>query len=108
MSRRRRCVTVRCAGWWCAKTCVALLPVQRCIRCSIWRAGTSERARRTRLELTREGEITVKQLLTVAVLAAASGACAAAQAPVDYASLEIKTTDLGNGVYILNWQGGDS
>jgi len=41
-------------------------------------------------------------------LAAASGACAAAQAPIDYAALEIKTTDLGNGVYILNWQGGDS
>jgi len=27
---------------------------------------------------------------------------------VDYSKLEIKTTDLGQGVYLLNWQGGDS
>ena len=26
----------------------------------------------------------------------------------DYSNLEIKTTDLGHGVYLLNWQGGDS
>ena len=26
----------------------------------------------------------------------------------DYSKLEIKTTDLGHGVYLLNWQGGDS
>jgi glyoxylase-like metal-dependent hydrolase (beta-lactamase superfamily II) len=28
--------------------------------------------------------------------------------PIDYSKLEIKTTDLGHGVYLLNWQGGDS
>src|SRR5262245_54746782 len=33
---------------------------------------------------------------------------AAAQAPIDYSKLEIKTTDLGHGVYLLGWQGGDS
>ena len=27
---------------------------------------------------------------------------------IDYSRLEIKTTNLGNGVYLLNWQGGDS
>ena len=27
---------------------------------------------------------------------------------VDYSKLQIKTTDLGHGVYLLNWQGGDS
>jgi glyoxylase-like metal-dependent hydrolase (beta-lactamase superfamily II) len=27
---------------------------------------------------------------------------------VDYSKLEITTTDLGRGVYLLNWQGGDS
>jgi glyoxylase-like metal-dependent hydrolase (beta-lactamase superfamily II) len=27
---------------------------------------------------------------------------------VDYSRLEIKTTDLGHGVYLLGWQGGDS
>jgi cyclase len=27
---------------------------------------------------------------------------------IDYSRLEIKTTDLGQGVYLLNWQGGDS
>lgn len=31
-----------------------------------------------------------------------------AQQGIDYSRLEIKTTDLGNGVYLLNWQGGDS
>jgi len=31
-----------------------------------------------------------------------------AQQQIDYSKLQIKTTDLGNGVYILNWQGGDS
>jgi glyoxylase-like metal-dependent hydrolase (beta-lactamase superfamily II) len=33
---------------------------------------------------------------------------AGAQAPIDYSKLEIKTTDLGHGVYLLGWQGGDS
>ena len=33
---------------------------------------------------------------------------AAAQPRIDYSKLEIKTTDLGSGVYLLNWQGGDS
>lgn len=32
----------------------------------------------------------------------------AAQPRIDYSTLEIKTTDLGNGVYLLGWQGGDS
>ena len=27
---------------------------------------------------------------------------------IDYSKLEIKTADLGHGVYLLNWQGGDS
>lgn len=33
---------------------------------------------------------------------------APAQQAVDYAKLEIRTTDLGHGLYLLNWQGGDS
>ena len=33
---------------------------------------------------------------------------AAAQQGIDYSTLQIKTTDLGNGVYLLGWQGGDS
>jgi cyclase len=33
---------------------------------------------------------------------------AAAQQGIDYSKLQIKTTDLGNGVYLLGWQGGDS
>jgi cyclase len=41
-------------------------------------------------------------------LAAMAGSSFAAQAPIDYALLEIKTTDLGHGVYLLNWRGGDS
>jgi glyoxylase-like metal-dependent hydrolase (beta-lactamase superfamily II) len=31
-----------------------------------------------------------------------------AQAQIDYSKLEIKTTDLGHGVYFLSWRGGDS
>ncbi len=34
-----------------------------------------------------------------------AGLCAAA---IDFAKLEITTTDLGHGVYLLNWKGGDS
>jgi glyoxylase-like metal-dependent hydrolase (beta-lactamase superfamily II) len=43
--------------------------------------------------------------------AAASSAllCSPAAAQgIDYSRLEIETTDLGHGVYLLNWQGGDS
>jgi len=32
----------------------------------------------------------------------------AAAQQIDYSKLEIKTTDLGHGVYLLGWQGGDS
>jgi glyoxylase-like metal-dependent hydrolase (beta-lactamase superfamily II) len=42
-----------------------------------------------------------------ATLGALSCSPALAQG-VDYSRLEIKTTDLGQGVYLLNWQGGDS
>jgi glyoxylase-like metal-dependent hydrolase (beta-lactamase superfamily II) len=31
-----------------------------------------------------------------------------AQPRIDYSKLEIETTDLGHGVYLLGWQGGDS
>ena len=33
---------------------------------------------------------------------------AVAQVQTDYSKLQIKTTDLGNGVYLLGWRGGDS
>ena len=33
---------------------------------------------------------------------------ACAQPQIDYSKLEIKTTDLGGGVHLLGWQGGDS
>jgi cyclase len=42
-----------------------------------------------------------------ATLAALACSPAAAQG-IDYSRLEITTTDLGQGVYLLNWQGGDS
>lgn len=53
-------------------------------------------------------------LATAAARALVAGAVGAlACSPVvaqgiDYSRLEIKTTDLGQGVYLLNWQGGDS
>jgi len=47
-----------------------------------------------------------------AFIAAASAtlfcSLAAAQPRIDYSKLDIKTTDLGHGVYLLGWQGGDS
>jgi len=49
----------------------------------------------------------VKRVLVAAALAAVS-CSAAAQPQIDYSKLEIKTTDLGSGVYLLGWQGGDS
>jgi glyoxylase-like metal-dependent hydrolase (beta-lactamase superfamily II) len=36
------------------------------------------------------------------------GLPAGAQPRIDYSKLDIKTTDLGSGVYLLGWQGGDS
>ncbi len=48
------------------------------------------------------------RVLVAATLAALFCVSAAAQTPIDYSKLEIKTTDLGHGVYLLGWQGGDS
>lgn len=49
----------------------------------------------------------MKQLF-LAVAMTLACAFASAQPRIDYASLEIQTTDLGHGVYLLGWQGGDS
>jgi glyoxylase-like metal-dependent hydrolase (beta-lactamase superfamily II) len=43
----------------------------------------------------------------VLVALACSSVAVVAQ-PVDYSKLEIEITDLGNGVHLLGWQGGDS
>jgi glyoxylase-like metal-dependent hydrolase (beta-lactamase superfamily II) len=48
----------------------------------------------------------VRRLLILALTATCAPVFA--QQGIDYSRLEIKTTDLGNGVYLLNWQGGDS
>jgi cyclase len=50
----------------------------------------------------------VRRVFIAAALAALSCSPAAAQSKIDYSKLEIKTTDLGHGVYLLGWQGGDS
>jgi cyclase len=50
----------------------------------------------------------MRRVLTAAALAALSCSPAFAQPRIDYSKLEIKTTDLGHGVYLLGWQGGDS
>ena len=49
----------------------------------------------------------MRRLLIAAILASMPCASVLAQ-QVDYSKVEIKTTDLGHGVYLLNWQGGDS
>src|SRR5258706_6511528 len=43
-----------------------------------------------------------------AAVAALSCSPVFAQPQIDWSKVEIKTTDLGTGVYLLNWQGGDS
>jgi cyclase len=51
----------------------------------------------------------VKRGYVAAGLAALSCSSAVvAQPQIDHSKLEIKTTDLGTGVYLLGWQGGDS
>lgn len=50
----------------------------------------------------------MRRLFAAAASAALYSSAAFAQPQVDYSRLEITTTDLGQGVYILNWQGGDS
>ena len=49
----------------------------------------------------------MRRLLMAATMAAISGTSLTAQQPIDYSKLEITTTDLGQGLYLLNWQGGD-
>src|SRR6476646_848027 len=49
---------------------------------------------------------TARVLLAAGFTVVCSSAAAAQR--IDYAKLEIKTTDLGHGVYLLGWQGGDS
>jgi len=49
----------------------------------------------------------VRRLLIAAALTTMSCSSVLAQ-QIDDSKLEIKTTDLGHGVYLLNWRGGDS
>src|SRR6478609_3187269 len=51
--------------------------------------------------------VAATRVCVAATLSALSVVPAAAQR-IDYSKLEIKTTDLGQGVYLLGWQGGDS
>ena len=51
--------------------------------------------------------VAATRVFAAATLGALFCSPAAAQG-IDYSRLEIKTTDLGQGVYLLNWQGGDS
>jgi glyoxylase-like metal-dependent hydrolase (beta-lactamase superfamily II) len=50
----------------------------------------------------------VRRILLAAALTVVPCLSAVAQSPIDYSKLEIKTTDLGHGVYLLGWKGGDS
>ena len=51
--------------------------------------------------------VAAMRVCVAATVSALSCLPAAAQ-QIDYSKLEIKTTDLGHGVYLLGWQGGDS
>ena len=50
----------------------------------------------------------MRRVFIAAALAALSCSPVFAQPQIDWSKVEIKTTDLGSGVYLLNWQGGDS
>jgi glyoxylase-like metal-dependent hydrolase (beta-lactamase superfamily II) len=50
----------------------------------------------------------VRRILLAAILTVVPCLSAVAQLSIDYSKLEITTTDLGHGVYLLGWQGGDS
>lgn len=50
----------------------------------------------------------MRRVWLAAALAAFPCLSAVAQSRIDYSKLEIRTTDLGHGVYYLGWQGGDS
>ncbi len=50
----------------------------------------------------------MKRVLIAAAVVALCHSTAAAQPRTDVSKLEIKTTDLGFGVYLLGWTGGDS
>jgi glyoxylase-like metal-dependent hydrolase (beta-lactamase superfamily II) len=50
----------------------------------------------------------MKRVLAAAAAAALCCSPAAAQPQTDVSKVEIKTTDLGGGVYLLGWPGGDS
>ena len=50
----------------------------------------------------------MRRILLAAALSVVPCLSAVAQTRIDYSKLEIKTTDLGSGVYFLSWQGGDS
>lgn len=50
----------------------------------------------------------MKRLSIAAAILALTCLPAAAQQQVDYSKLQIRTTDLGHGVYLLDWAGGDS
>jgi glyoxylase-like metal-dependent hydrolase (beta-lactamase superfamily II) len=49
-----------------------------------------------------------RRLIAVAAAALLGPSAALVAQPVDYSKLEITVTNLGNGVHLLNWQGGDS
>ena len=51
--------------------------------------------------------VAAMRVCVAATVSALSCLPAAAQ-QIDYSKVEIKTTDLGHGVYLLGWQGGDS
>ena len=51
--------------------------------------------------------VAATRVCAAAIVSVLSCSPAAAQR-TDYSKLEIKTTDLGRGVYLLGWQGGDS
>src|SRR6185369_11140812 len=62
---------------------------------------------RGRFSMIRTGLTTLAAALALSGLALAQQPPAAAPPPVDYSKVEIKTTDLGDGMYMLEGAGGN-
>ena len=61
-----------------------------------------------RLDASMARTLVKRIRIAVAATALLGSSAALVAQPVDYSKLEITATDLGNGVHLLNWQGGDS
>src|SRR5262245_35649115 len=96
---------------YCSRRAARFIARSSCSYHTLRRGDSSQRvspgilsARHSR----RDEGISMTRAFAAAILVAIFCTPAAAQPQIDWSKLEITTTHLGAGVYLLNWQGGDS